>query len=189
MADRISLSRDWYERGFQLLEDYNYNKEPRLLFEAYIYLWISLTVAAKEYCARDGKRFNNANGQKTTDKEEILHWAIMCRKSQIMSMLQENESLILELCERNGTETNSPIMDVESDKVADYHREFIRFWNGEARYTDPTSLVRTFILILNRVRNNLFHGGKSFRVEGDIELLEFTCPLLKETTKLCIQTF
>lgn len=60
--------------------------------------------------------------------------------------------------------------------------------HGEARYTDPTSLVRTFILILNRVRNNLFHGGKSFRVEGDIELLEFTCPLLKETTKLCIQT-
>lgn len=188
MADRISLSRDWYERGVQLLDDYERNKEPRLLFEAYIYLWISLTVAAKEYCASDGKRFNNANGEKTTDKEEILHWAIRCRKSQIMSMLQENESLILELCERNGTETNSPIMDVESDKVADYHREFIRFWNGEARYTDPTSLVRTFILILNRVRNNLFHGGKSFRVEGDIELLEFTCPLLKETTKLCIQT-
>lgn len=188
MADRISLSREWFERGVQLLEDYGRDKEPRLLFEAYIYLWISLTVASKEYCASDGKRFSNENGEKTTDKEEILHWAIRCRKSQLMSMLQENESIILELCERNGSVTNSPIMDVESDKVADYHREFIRFWHGEARYADPASLVRTFILILNRVRNNLFHGGKSFRVEDDIELLEFTCPLLKETTKLCIQT-
>ena len=60
--------------------------------------------------------------------------------------------------------------------------------HGEARYTDPTSLVRTFILILNRVRNNLFHGGKSFRVEGDIELLECTCPLLRDLTKICIDT-
>ena len=188
MADRISLSRDWYDRGVYLLDDYERIKEPRLLFEAYIYLWISLSVAAKEYCASDGKCFNNANGEKTTDKEEILHWAIRCRKSQIMSMLQDNESLILELCERNGSETNSPIMDIDSEKVADYHREFIRYWYGEARYTESESIVKTFILILNRVRNNLFHGGKSFRVEGDIELLEFTCPLLKETTKLCIQT-
>ena len=188
MADRNSLARDWFDRGVQLLDEYDRNSEARLLFEAYIYLWISLTVASKEYCARDGKRFNNSNGQKTTDKEEILHWALKCRKSQLMSMLKDNESLILELCERNGSETNSPIMDVESDTVVDYHKEFIRFWNGETRFTEHSSIVSTFILILNRVRNNLFHGGKSFRVEGDIELLEFTCPLLKNTTKLCIET-
>ena len=189
MADRISLSKDWYERGVHLLDEYEKNSEARLLFEAYIYLWISLTVAAKQYCASAGKRFNNSNGQNTTDKEEILQWALKCRKSQIMAMLQENEALILELCERNGSESNSPIMDVESETVVDYHKEFIRYWHGEIRYTETTSVVKTFILILNRVRNNLFHGGKSFRVEGDIELLEFTCPLLKKTTKLCIDTF
>jgi hypothetical protein len=38
MADRISLSKDWYNRGVQLLEEYKRNDEPRLLFEAYIYL-------------------------------------------------------------------------------------------------------------------------------------------------------
>jgi hypothetical protein len=189
MADRISLSRDWYERGGQLLDEYDRTSESRLLFEAYIYLWISLTAAAKEYCASDGKPFYNSNGEKSTDREEILHWAKRCRKSQIMSMLQENESLILELCERNGSETNSPIIDVESKKVVDYHREFIKFWHGEARYTDQTSIVRTFIEILNKVRNNLFHGGKSFRIESDIELLKLTCPLLKKTTKICIDTF
>lgn len=57
MADRISLSKDWYERGVHLLDEYEKNSEARLLFEAYIYLWISLTVAAKQCCASAGKRF------------------------------------------------------------------------------------------------------------------------------------
>jgi hypothetical protein len=188
MADRISLSRDWYERGVQLLDDYERIKEPRLLFEAYIYLWISLTVAAKQYCASAGQKFDNKNGQKATDIDEILFWALECRSPQIMIMLQVNEDVIFDLCQRNGSETNGPIMDVGSDEVADFHREFIRYWHGETRFTKSKSIVKTFILILNRVRNNLFHGGKSFRVEEDIELLELTCPLLKETTILCIQT-
>lgn len=188
MADRISLSKDWYERGVQLLDDYNRNKEPRLLFEAYIYLWISLTVAAKEYCPSAGKKFDNANGQKATDKDEILHWALKCRSNQIMSMLQNNEDLILDLCERNGSETNQPIMDTKSEPTINYHKEFIKYWQGDSRYTEETQIVETFILILNRVRNNLFHGAKSFRIESDIEMLALTCPLLKETTKFCIKT-
>ena len=51
MVDRISLSRDLYDRGVQILDVYERFKEPRLFFEAYIYLWISLTVAAKHHCA------------------------------------------------------------------------------------------------------------------------------------------
>ncbi len=55
MADRISLSNDWFKRGVQLLDEYDHRQEERTLFESYIYLWIALTVAAKEYCACDGK--------------------------------------------------------------------------------------------------------------------------------------
>lgn len=188
MADRFSLSKDWYTRGAQLLEEYNRNDEPRLLFEAYIYLWISLTVATKQYCASAGEKFDNANGQKATDKDEILHWALKCRSNQIMSMLQNNEDLILDLCERNGSETNQPIMDTQSEQTINYHREFIKYWQGDSRYSKPSQIVETYILILNRVRNNLFHGAKSFRIESDIEMLTLTCPLLKNTAKLCIET-
>lgn len=188
MADRISLSKDWYNRGVQLLEEYKRNDEPRLLFEAYIYLWISLTVAAKQYCASAGQKFDNANGEKATDKDEILHWALKCRANQIMSMLQNNEDLVLDLCERNGSETDQPIMDAQSEKTINYHKEFIKYWQGDARYSSQSQIVQTFILILNRVRNNLFHGAKSFRIEGDIEMLKLTSPLLKNVSKLCIET-
>jgi hypothetical protein len=187
MADRISLSKEWYDRGAELLDEFEKYQNPRLLFEAYIYLWISLTVAAKQYCASDGKLFSNTNGQKSVDKDEILYWASK-RKYKLMSMFNKNEDLFIELCERNGSKTNKPIMDVENDDVIHHHREFIRYWNNESKYTTENNIIKTFILILNRVRNNLFHGGKSFTVESDIELLKLTCPLLKETSKICIES-
>lgn len=188
MADRISLSHDWYERGAKLWDKYENSQEPRVLFESYIYLWIALTVAAKEYCACDGTSFDNDFGQRTTDKDEILYWAMECRRDAVLSMLKENKEVVLELCERTGWDTNEPIMDTHSMDIVNYHNQFIKYWIGEARYCKPEEIVQTFILILNRVRNNLFHGAKSFRVESDVEILELTTPILKGITKLCIDT-
>ncbi len=79
-------------------------------------------------------------------------------------------------------------MDVGSDETVYHHKEFIRYWEGEAKHTQNRRIIKTYILILNRVRNNLFHGGKSFKLESDIQLLALTCPLLKETTRICIET-
>lgn len=188
MADRISFSLDWFRRGTQLLDEYNSNQNPRVLFESYIYLWIALTVAAKEYCACDGKIFDNDSGQKATDKDEILYWALECRRDAVLSMLKNNKEIVLELCERTGSDTDEPIMDTKSANTINHHNQFINYWTGEARYCDPRKIVKTFVLILNRVRNNLFHGAKSFRVESDIEILELTAPLLKDLTKICIDT-
>jgi hypothetical protein len=188
MADRISLSKDWYKRGEQLLEEYELKEEPRVLFESYIYLWIALTVAAKEYCACDGKSFKNFNGERSTDKEEILHWALQFQ-GNIIKMLKENIDLVLDLCERKGVMSGQPIMDTESEETVNYHEQFIRYWESNTENSNRKQIVKTFILILNRVRNNLFHGAKSFRIESDIEILEMTTPLLKEITQLCVHTF
>jgi hypothetical protein len=187
MADRISLSKEWYARGVELLDNFEKGEKARSLFESYIYLWISLTIAAKEYCGCAGKVFKNNKGQKTVDKDEIIFWANQ-RQTQILTMLKENEHLILELCNRKGSDSNSPIMDVGSDEIIKFHKEFIRYWEGDAKYVEPKRTINTYIQILNRVRNNLFHGGKSFKLESDIQLLALTCPLLKETTKICIET-
>lgn len=70
-----------------------------------------------------------------------------------------------------------------------YHEQFIKCWENNTENSNKKQIVRTFILILNRVRNNLFHGAKSFRIESDIEILKLTTPLLKELTKLCVNTF
>ena len=104
-------------------------------------------------------------------------------------MLKENTDLVLDLCERRGARTGQPIMDTESEETVNYHEQFIRGWENNTENSNKKQIVRTFILILNRVRNNLFHGAKSFRIECDIEIRELTTPLLRELNKLCVNTF
>jgi hypothetical protein len=185
---RGKFAREWYNKGEILLNKYDQDsRNSGLLFESYIYLWIALTVAAKEYCACDGKTFSNPNNDRSTDKDEILHWAKVSSK-QIILILKEYEQDILELCSRRGSNTGAPIMDVFGDSIIEFHNDFISYWEDQDKYIEQINIVKTFILILNRVRNNLFHGGKSFSVESDCEILRLTCPILKEITSECIKT-
>lgn len=185
---RGKFAREWYKKGEILLNEYQKDsRDSGLLFESYIYLWIALTVAAKEYCACDGEDFKKNNNDKSTDKEEILYWAKV-RTKQIIEILKEYEQDILELCSREGSKTKLPIMDFESKDILNHHNNFISYWEGQNKYIEPKKIVQTFILILNRVRNNLFHGGKSFSVESDCEILRITCPILKRITLECIKT-
>jgi hypothetical protein len=185
MRNRFSI--EWYNKGKVLLSRFDKDGDSGLLFESYIYLWIALTVAAKEYCASDGKKFENDNHEKATDKEEILHWANV-KKNKIIQILKDYNQDIQELCEREGSKTKSPIMDVDGESIIKYHEKFISYWEGNNRFIRENDIVKTFILILNRVRNNLFHGGKSFSVESDCEILKLTCPVLKRITLECINS-
>lgn len=183
---RGKFAIEWYKKGEILLTKYEDNGDSGLLFEAYIYLWISLTVAAKEYCACDGKHFSTNNKEISTDKDEILHWA-KARNNKILDILKNHELDILELCSRAGSKSGTPIMDVYGDKIIEFHNDFISYWEDQNKFKE-LGIVKTFILILNRVRNNLFHGGKSFSIESDCEILRLTCPILKEITSECIKT-
>ena len=78
-------------------------------------------------------------------------------------------------------------MDVYGDKIIEFHNDFISYWEDQNIYKE-SGIVKTYILILNRVRNNLFHGGKSFSVESDCEILRLTCPILKRITLECINS-
>jgi hypothetical protein len=186
---RGKFALEWYNKGDLLLNKYdqNDNRNSGLLFESYIYLWIALTVAAKEYCACDSKDFKKNNYENSTDKEEILHWSKV-RNKQIIEILKEHEQDILELCSRKGSTIGTPIMDVYGYNIEKFHNNFISYWEDHNKYMKQKDIVETFIYILNRVRNNLFHGGKSLSIESDIEILRITCPLLKKITLECINT-
>jgi hypothetical protein len=189
MADRISLSNDWHERGSQLWDEYENTQEPRVLFESYIYLWIALTVAARENCSRNTSLFEKqVDLDRSTDLDQILWWADINLKNQIMRMLKSNKEFLQDLCDREGFNTGNPIMDTCGESVLLFHNQFLRYWNGNSKFINEREIVETFIRILNRVRNNLFHGAKSFRVESDVEILELTCPLLKDLTKIYIKS-
>ena len=86
---RGKFAREWYKKGEILLNKYELdNRDSGLVFESFIYLWIALTVAAKEYCACNNKDFKKNIVENSTDKQEILHWANV-RIEQIIKILKE----------------------------------------------------------------------------------------------------
>ena len=185
MTERIKFAKDWFNRGDFLLNKYSDTKENELLFESYIYLWISLTIAAKEYSGNNIKKFTNQNFEKSTDREEILFWANSTYELLFQKLENHREDLN-ELSERKGNIMGTPIMDTKGGNV-EYYQSFADFFQGNIRNVNREKLVCTMIIILNQIRNNLFHGGKSFSMDSDIQILRLTCPILRDVAQLCIK--
>lgn len=186
MSERKKFAQDWFNKGDHLLNKYFETEENGLLFESYIYLWISLTIASKEYCANDGKRFSNDSFERSTDREEILYWA-ESKIERISQILSNHKEDLLELSERKGTEQQTPIIDTKGRNI-EYYQSFAEYFQGNDKHQRSKDIVKTMIIILNQIRNNLFHGGKSFSVESDIEILRLTSPILRDLADLCIKT-
>jgi hypothetical protein len=184
MSERIKFARDWFDKGDFLLNRFYKTQENGLLFESYIYLWISLTIAAKEYAANNTNKFTKPNLERSTDRQEILYWANSTFEL-IFQMLENHRDDFNELSERKGKEKGTSIMDTEGRNIQ-YYKSFADYFQGNIRYCNRKNLVSTLITILNQIRNNLFHGGKSFSMDSDIQILRLTCPILRDVAKLCI---
>jgi len=184
--DRYTFSSEWFKRGESLLNKFEETDNTGYLFESYIYLWISLTISVKQYWACTGKKFNSQGGKISTDKQEIKEWSKLFHE-RIFQLMNENRYLMEELSEQYGSETNNPIMDSKGDNTRLNQQVFSDYWlNNNNNHVHKREMVMTMIDILNRVRNNLFHGEKSFDNKRDIELLRTTCPILCQVAKLSI---
>lgn len=182
MSDRVSFSEEWHKRG---REAYLNNH----VFEGYIYLWLSLTIAAKQHAANN-KRISK-NETETRDLFQIQDWAGGC-SNEILKRLKNHHEDMCELCERES-ENGDPIITIKSNTgnasaIEQHHKNFIKYWrNHQSSNESPTYIVRSFIEILNRVRNNLFHGEKYFEIESDSKLLGLLCPSLDKIAELSIK--
>ena len=178
---RLEFAQEWHERGSQSL---NQNKP----FESFIYNWLALTISAKTY-----KSFNirSSKNGKNTDKEDIIYW-VKNNTELVMSLMQKYREDMRVLSERTGAELNEPILDIKENTQKSFivkkHEEFSEYWIGESRYKHARKedINKILIYILNRIRNNLFHGEKSYNVQSDRELLETVCPILNELAMKCI---
>lgn len=178
---RLEFAKEWHHRGRKCLND----DKP---FESFIYNWLALTIAAKTY-----KSFNvmtSRDGQ-NNDKEDILYW-VKDGADTIMSIMQKHKEDMMVLSERTGEELNDVVLDVKENAQRNFilkkHEEFSGYWLNEIRHKHARKqeINNTLIHILNRIRNNLFHGEKSYNIQSDRELLETVCPILNELAKRCI---
>lgn len=178
---RLEFAKEWHQRGMQSLKD----DKP---FESFIYNWLALTIAAKTH-----KSFNvrSTKDGTNTDKEDILFW-VKYNTELVMSIMQKHIEDMRVLSERTGAELKETIIDIKESNQREFilekHQEFSGFWLNENGYqhAHKKDINKTLIYILNRIRNNLFHGEKSYNVQSDKDLLETVCPILNELTENCI---
>jgi hypothetical protein len=174
--DEIILS--WFQRGERSLAENN-------IFEAYIYFWISWVVACK--------RFNNFNFQndfayenKDTDRDEVIRFCGKCYL-EINKILKSHENSLEYLANRKGTRFHNPIVDV-TGRLGKVFNDLSRDLKGEINLIERQRAEYVGEL-LNKIRNNLFHGDKIYNDGNDRNLIQNTVYILKDFTKLAVEMY
>lgn len=166
---RLTFVKKWFQRAEQADDS----------FDRLFSLWVALIVAAQRVRTRTGTPFR----ENDTDRERVLHY-FHVNSHNVLQALQENQDSMMKLAHRGGTEHGNPLVDTGNPNLRD------KFSRLAAHYTQNATLpqadlVETVAELLNKIRNNLFHGVKVYDDREDIALLELVNPVLLEILRKC----
>jgi len=166
---QLTYVKKWFQRGIEI-------DDP---FDRFIYLWIALVIAAQRLRTHLGAAATEYN----SDREKILDY-FQTKNEQISQALKENQCSMVKLACRRGTNYGNPIVDTGNAELRD------KFSKLAAHYTQNTPLsqgaiVQTVGELLNKIRNNLFHGAKVYDDREDTALLELVNPVLLKILRKC----
>ena len=176
--EREQIMYDWFEKG-----EHAFNKNND--FEAFIYLWISLVVACKINLANN-KSYDSIVQKDLDDRSTILEWS-KNNSYEFRECIDKNIKDLICLGKREGSYYKNPIIDSSKN----LQEKFIRlkdFFSNKYSYENDKKLAEDFTELLNKIRNNLFHGNKSYDKQDDKSLLNAILPVLKEITQLAVET-
>jgi hypothetical protein len=173
MRDQIMI--DWFKKGENAKNNNN-------TFEAFIYLWISWVIGCRifiSYNIHIDERSNN------TDREDILLWSEM-NSNFVVQTIEANYSSLEFLGKRRGARYGDPIIDA-NHKLTGYFSKLSMYLKNTYTYKKDDELANHFGELLNKVRNNLFHGDKSYNDKNDLELIQAVLPTLYDFAKESIK--
>lgn len=175
---REQIMYEWYKKGeveFKMKND----------FEAFIYLWISWVVACKIHLGNN-LPYASFVQKDLDDRRIIIEW---CRSyaGEIKECLINNQNDLAYLGSRLGSHYKNPIVDA-SKMLQEKFALLSSFFNGNYIYKYNEDLAVDFAELLNKIRNNLFHGNKSYDNKEDKALLKAILPTLMEITLLAVDT-
>lgn len=164
---------EWFARGVDAYGINNY-------FEAFIYLWISLVVGTKIEMGKNIP-FSKSSQKNIGDLECIKYW--FCGHEDIINdEIKGNWKRISALGKRTGSHYGNPIIDA-SETLRKKFTRLRGYFNGIYVYENNKQLAEDLAELLNKIRNNLFHGDKSYDNRSDRELLSAVLPILMNLTK------
>jgi len=175
-ADRRDVFvRKWFKRA---LED----EDP---FDRFFSLWVALVVAATKYCNDRGlSRPGDTDGQRT-------HQFLKGNQPAVLRIMDARAEHMKALAERRGTSLGTPVLDVDRPE---HHRgqelirkleRFSRHYRSAMPLSDAEK-VDALAEILNKVRNNTFHGVKVYDDQEDVRVLNLVNPVLEDVLRAVV---
>jgi hypothetical protein len=164
---QLEFSRKWWTRA-------NTESDP---FDRFFSLWIALVVAANRHATSSGGPYDDP-----TDADLVKSY-FEAKQSAVLSALSRNERGMQSLAARRGSIHGNPILDTGNRDLRQHFTNLSRHYAGQARLS-PELLVSYTAELLNKIRNNLFHGRKIYDDREDLALLELVTPLLSDILAL-----
>ncbi len=163
MPDRRSeFVKKWYGRGLK-------ESDP---FDQFFCFWIALAVAAAQWSTLQGNSPNDG-----TDRDKVIRY-LTGHEEFVAGVLSSSPQLKC-LAARIGSTHRNPILDTGKPELRGKFQRFADHY-ADCQRLDRGELVETLGEILNKVRNNVFHGRKIYDEEDDIKVLTLVNPILKE---------
>jgi hypothetical protein len=167
---RVAFVRKWFQRAIEEDDE----------FDRFFSAWIALVVAAQRL--RD---YRGRLPKWDSDRKRVVDY-FLAKKSRVMSAVKKREQEMMWLARRQGTRYGTPIIDTDTDDeyLCNLFTKLSRHYTSKEAMPDD-EFVKALAELLNRIRNNVFHGAKVYDDKEDLELLKNVNPVLLAVLNEC----
>lgn len=162
LSKRSKYFFDFFNKAQQKLDDEAY--------EAFIYHWLAMIIGMTDLLSNSG-----LNIEFKSDKELIQEFQRRCQTDfeeiQVKFQSLELAEFKLFLAKRKGSTREHSFLDFSGEE-GNY---LAQLWKNQ---NSSDKELKDFLIVACKIRNNLFHGKKSFMNTSDVELIKNVVPLI-----------
>ena len=167
---QLTFVKKWVQRGVKTTDP----------FDKFFTLWLALVVAAEHFKTNHAEPFR----EKDTDREKALAY-FQAKSDRVCEALEDNNETMVKLSGRHGTSHGNAIIDTGSPELRSKFSKLASHYK-QGPILPPSELAETMAELLNKIRNNLFHGEKMYDDKEDPALLELVNPVLTDILRRCL---
>lgn len=160
---QLACSKKWWGRA---------QAEPDP-FDQFFSLWIAMAVAAQRYVT-----FNGGLDVDATDGERVKFY-FGSKHAAVMEAVRRHDDAMRSLAMRRGSRYRNAIVDTGNPHLQRSFKSLSDHY-GKGPELSSADLAIFMAELVNKIRNNLFHGAKVYDDREDLELLRLVSPLLSE---------
>jgi len=158
---RVTFVRKWLRRASEAEDE----------FDRFFSAWVALVVAAQ--------RIRDSLGQlpeEDSDRKRVVDY-FLAKKWEVMTAVKKHKPEMMWLARRRGTTYGNPIIDTGNPNLRNSFTKLSRYYTAGQPIPDDEH-VKALAELLNKIRNNVFHGVKVYDDKEDLELLRNVNPVL-----------